>query len=80
MRFQGTNHHVLKTKAPRILVRRDLRDFFASPDAQYQSTLLNGFEMIAARNNAYVVPSSRQFNGDIAANRTRAKYAEFHAR
>jgi hypothetical protein len=55
-----------------------LRDFFASSDSQYQSALLNGLEMIAARDDAHVVPGSRQFNGEIAANRTRAIYAEFH--
>jgi hypothetical protein len=34
----------------------DLRDFFASRDAQYQSARLNGLEMIAARDDTYVVP------------------------
>jgi hypothetical protein len=79
MRFQGTNHGVLKAKASRILVRSDSREFFASSDSQYQPALLNGFEMIAARNNAHVVACSGEFNREIAANRTRAKYAEFHA-
>src|ERR1700736_2202962 len=79
MRFQGTNHDVLKTKALGVLVRSDLRDFFASSDSQYQSALLDGLEMIAACNDAHVVPSSRQFNGEIATNRTSAINAEFHA-
>ena len=80
MRFQGTNHDVLKTKALWVLVRSDLRDFFASSDPQYQSALLNGLEMIAARDDAHVVPGSCQFNGEISANRTSAIYTEFHAR
>ena len=80
MRFQGTNHDILKSKAVWVLVRSDLRDFFASSDSQYQSALLNGLEMIAPRDDAHVVPGSCQFHGEIAANRTSAIYAEFHAR
>ena len=80
MRFQGANHAVLKPKAPWILVCSDLRDFFTSADSQSQSALLNRLEMIAACNDAHVVPGSRQFNGEIAANRTSTKYAKFHAR
>jgi hypothetical protein len=80
MRFQRTNHDVLKTKALWVLVRSDLRDFFASSDPQYQSALLNGLEMIAARDDAHVVTGSCQFNGEVAANRTSAIYAESHAR
>jgi hypothetical protein len=79
MRFKGTNHDVLKTKPLRVLVRGDLRDFFASCDSQYQSALLNGLKMIAPRNDAHVVPGSCQFNGDIAANGASAINAEFHA-
>lgn len=79
MRFKGTNHDILKTKPLWVLVRSDLRDFFASCDSQYQSALLNGLKMIAARDDAHVVPGSCQFNGEIAANCTRAINAEFHA-
>ena len=79
MRFKGANHDILKTKPLWVLVRGDLRDFFASCDPQYQSALLNGLKMIAARDNANVVPGSCQFNGELAANRTSAINAEFHA-
>ena len=79
MRFKGTNHDILKTKPLWVLVRSDLRDFFASFDSQYQSPLLNGLKMIAARGDAHVVPGSCQFNGEIAANCTSAINAEFHA-
>src|SRR3984957_10682457 len=70
MRFKGTNHDVLKTKPLWVLVRCD---------SQYQSALLNGLKMIAARDDAHVVPGSCQFNGEIAANCTSAINAEFHA-
>ena len=78
MRFKGTNHDILKTKPLWVLLRGDVRDCFAPCDSQYQSALLNGLEMIAARDNTYVVPGSCQFNGEIAANCTGAINAEFH--
>src|SRR5580698_6836439 len=79
MRFKGTNHDILKTKPLWVLFCGDMRDFFASRDSQYQSALLNGLKMIAARDDAHVVPGSCQFNGQIAANCTSAINAEFHA-
>jgi hypothetical protein len=46
---------------------------------QYQSALLNGLKMIAARDDAHFVPGSCQFYSELAANCASAINAEFHA-
>ena len=79
MRFKGANHDILKTKPLGVVVGGEMRDLFASSDSQYQSALLNGLKMIAARDDAHIVPGSCQFHGEIATNCTSAINAEFHA-
>jgi hypothetical protein len=78
MRFQRADHDVLKAKAMWILVRSNQRDSFTAGNSQYQSAFLNSSKMIAARDDAHLMPDRRQLNREIAAYSTSAKDAKFH--
>jgi hypothetical protein len=61
-----------------MLIRSDSPDLFASCDSEYKATLLDRLEMWATRDDAHVVSGTRQFYGEIAANRAGAVYTELH--